>query len=67
MRLSYDSKGNCTRCGLPGSGFVADGVCECGDRPRRYVRPAPNTPSRNPRVASYRLLMAQLEAHQIAA
>jgi hypothetical protein len=31
MRLTYDKRGNCTRCGLPGSGFVEDGVCMCGD------------------------------------
>jgi hypothetical protein len=31
MRLTYDKRGNCTRCGLPGSGFVEDGVCTCGE------------------------------------
>jgi hypothetical protein len=31
MPISYDKDGNCTRCGLPGSGFVADGVCMCLD------------------------------------
>lgn len=31
--LKYDSTGRCTVCRLPGSGFVSEGVCECGDRP----------------------------------
>lgn len=29
--LTYDENGICTSCGLPGSGFIADGVCHCGD------------------------------------
>lgn len=39
MAYTYDKDGNCTRCGLPGNGFVADGVCMCReideDRERR--------------------------------
>jgi hypothetical protein len=31
MIITYDKDGNCTRCGLPGSGFVSDGVCTCGE------------------------------------
>lgn len=31
MGVYYDRNGNCTTCGLPGSGFVADGVCHCLD------------------------------------
>lgn len=27
--VRYDEKGLCTRCRLPGAGFVEDGVCEC--------------------------------------
>jgi hypothetical protein len=27
--ITYDKNGNCTKCGLPGSGFVSDGVCHC--------------------------------------
>jgi hypothetical protein len=29
--ITYDKNGICTRCKLPGSGFVSDGVCMCGD------------------------------------
>jgi hypothetical protein len=31
--LQYDENGDCIRCGLPGSGFVSDGVCMCEDEP----------------------------------
>jgi hypothetical protein len=31
MQVTYDKNGLCTRCGLPGTGFVEDGVCECLD------------------------------------
>jgi hypothetical protein len=27
--ITYDKNGNCTRCGLPGTGFVEDGICDC--------------------------------------
>lgn len=27
--IEYDVNGNCTFCGLPGTGFVEDGVCQC--------------------------------------
>lgn len=29
--IEYDKDGLCKKCRLPGSGFVADGVCACGD------------------------------------
>lgn len=32
MRIRYDKNGNCETCGLPGSGFVEDGVCQCLER-----------------------------------
>jgi hypothetical protein len=31
MGVRYDKHGICTTCRLPGSGFVADGVCACLD------------------------------------
>lgn len=36
--VRYDKNGNCTKCGLPGSGFVEDGVCTCLDEDERPVR-----------------------------
>jgi hypothetical protein len=27
--VHYDSHGYCETCGLPGTGFEADGVCDC--------------------------------------
>jgi hypothetical protein len=30
-RVMYDENGDCTRCGMPASGFVNDGVCHCLD------------------------------------
>lgn len=30
-RVRYDPHGNCRSCGLPGSGFVTQGVCHCLD------------------------------------
>lgn len=31
--IQYDENGDCKACGLPGSGFVEQGVCMCGDDP----------------------------------
>ena len=36
--IRFDENGMCTTCGLPGSGYVDDGVCEClsGDDEEYY-------------------------------
>ncbi len=31
MGVRYDKDGNCETCGMPGQGFVEDGVCHCLD------------------------------------
>lgn len=33
MAWTYDKNGNCVDCGLPGNGFVSDGVCDCPGHP----------------------------------
>lgn len=33
--VTYDKNGNCTKCGMPGSGFVSDGVCMCLEEEER--------------------------------
>lgn len=35
--VQYDRDGLCTKCRLPGSGFVSDGVCECVDAHPDFV------------------------------
>lgn len=35
--VRYDENGDCTRCGLPGSGWVADGVCRCLDEEEQWT------------------------------